>query len=31
VTDDLLYIRIGTASGVAGATVDVAVVIEPLP
>jgi hypothetical protein len=31
VTDDLLYIRIGTASGVAGATIDVAVVIEPLP
>ena len=31
VTSPLLYVRIGTASGVAGTTVDVAVVIEPLP
>lgn len=31
VTDKILYIRIGTASGVANSGFDVVVVIEPLP
>lgn len=31
VDDPVLYIRIGTASGVTGSKIDVVVVIEPLP
>lgn len=31
VTDDILYLRVGTASGVAGTTVDVAVIGYELP
>lgn len=31
VTDPILYIRVGTASGVTGSEIDVVVVIEPLP
>ena len=31
VTDQILYIRVGTASGVAGSGIDVCIVIEPLP
>ena len=31
VTDDVLYIRVGTASGVAGSTIDVAIVGFELP
>ena len=31
VSDDLLYIRVGTASGVAGSTIDVAIVGLALP
>ena len=31
VTDDLLYVRVGTASGVAGSTIDVAIVGFELP
>ena len=31
VTDDVLYVRIGTASGVAGSTIDIAIVGFELP
>lgn len=31
VTDDVLYVRVGTASGVAGSTIDVAIVGFDLP
>ena len=31
VTDDVLYVRVGTASGVAGSTIDVAIVGFELP
>ena len=31
VTDDLLYVRVGTASGVAGSTIDIAIVGLELP
>jgi hypothetical protein len=31
VTDQILYVRVGTASGVAGSGIDVIIVIEPLP
>ena len=31
VDDPILYVRVGTASGVAGSGIDVVVVIEPLP
>jgi len=31
VSDDLLYIRVGTASGVAGSTIDVAIIGIELP
>lgn len=31
VTDHTLYVRVGTASGVAGSAIDVVIVIEPLP
>lgn len=31
VTDDLLYVRVGTASGVAGSTIDIAIVGFELP
>lgn len=31
VTDDKLYIRVGTASGVAGSTIDVVIYGEALP
>jgi len=31
VADDLLYVRVGTASGVAGSTIDVAIVGIELP
>jgi hypothetical protein len=31
VTDDVLYVRVGTASGVAGSTIDIAIVGFELP